>query len=152
MMSRKCKYALKALIRLGKQYGQGNLLTDDIATMENIPKKFLELILLDLKRGGYVQSKQGIGGGYHLVQEPKTITLAEIYRFFDGAIALQPCVSQKFHEKCEDCVDEEKCHLRPAFADIREQTYQLMSKITLESLLKQPRPAKRRSGRQIARS
>jgi Rrf2 family protein len=142
MMSRKCKYALKALIRLGKHYGQGNLLTEDIARMENIPKKFLELILLDLKRGGYVQSKQGVRGGYHLLQEPKTITLAEIYRFFDGAIALQPCVSQKFHEKCEDCPDEKNCHLKPAFADIREQTYQLMSTITLESLLKNPRPAK----------
>jgi Rrf2 family protein len=152
MMSRKCKYALKALIRLGKQYGQGNLLTDDIAKFENIPKKFLELILLDLKRGGYVQSKQGIGGGYHLVQEPRTITLAEIYRFFDGAIALQPCVSQKFHEKCEDCRDEENCHLKSAFAAIREQTYQLMSKITLESLLKNPRPSKRKAGRQVVRS
>jgi len=149
-MSRRCKYALKALVRLGRQYGQGNLLTDDIARMENIPKKFLELILLDLKRGGYVQSKQGIGGGYHLVQEPKTITLAEIYRFFDGAIALQPCVSQKFHEKCEDCPDEKNCHLRPAFADIREQTYQIMSKITLESLLKSPRSGKRKPRRQAA--
>ena len=63
MMSRKCKYALKALICLGKEYGCGNLLTDDIAKSEHIPKKFLELILLDLKRGGYVQSKQGVGGG-----------------------------------------------------------------------------------------
>jgi Rrf2 family protein len=144
MMSRKCKYALKALVRLGKEYGKGNLLTDDIARLEHIPKKFLELILLDLKRGGYVQSKQGAGGGYHLVQEPRTITLAEIYRFFDGAIALQPCVSEKFHGKCDDCPDEENCHLRPAFADIREQTYQLMSRITLESLLKNPRPAKRK--------
>jgi Rrf2 family protein len=143
MMSRKCKYALKALVRLGKQYGQGNLLTDDIARLEHIPKKFLELILLDLKRAGYVQSKQGIGGGYHLVQEPESITLAEVYRFFDGAIALQPCVSQKFHEKCEDCPDEEGCHLKPAFAEIREQTFQIMSKITLQSLLQDPRQPKR---------
>jgi Rrf2 family protein len=144
MMSRKCKYALKALVRLGKEYGKGNLLTDDIARHEHIPKKFLELILLDLKRGGYVQSKQGAGGGYHLMQEPKKITLAEIYRFFDGAIALQPCVSQKFHEKCDDCPDEDMCHLKPAFYEIREKTYQIMSKITLESLLQDPRKAKGR--------
>ena len=71
MMSKKCKYALKALVSLGKQYGKGNLLTHDIARTAHIPKKFLELILLDLKRGGYVQSKQGAGGGYQLVQEPK---------------------------------------------------------------------------------
>jgi Rrf2 family protein len=146
MMSRKCKYALKALLRLGKEYGKGNLLTEDIARHEHIPKKFLELILLDLKRGGYVQSKQGAGGGYHLVQEPKNISLAEIYRFFDGAIALQPCVSQKFHEKCEDCPDEKNCHLRPAFADIREQTYQLMSNITIDSLLTRPRKPGGKSG------
>src|ERR671918_658620 len=62
MLSKKCKYALKALVRLGKEYGRGNLLTDDIARHEHIPKKFLELILLDLKRCGYVQSKQGAGG------------------------------------------------------------------------------------------
>ena len=135
---------MKALVRLGKEYGQGNLLTDDIAQLEHIPKKFLELILLDLKRGGYVQSKQGAGGGYHLLQDPKKITLAEIYRFFDGAIALQPCVSQKFHEKCDDCPDEEACHLKPAFFDIREKTYQIMSTITLASLLEEPRKSRKK--------
>ena len=144
MMSKKCKYALKALIRLGKEHGGGNLLTDAIAKSEHIPKKFLELILLDLKRGGYVQSKQGIGGGYHLVQEPKSITLADIYRFFDGAIALQPCVSQKFREKCEDCPDEERCHLKPALSEIREKTFEVMSQVTLESLLQPPRKLRRK--------
>jgi Rrf2 family protein len=103
-MSKKCKYALKALIRLGKEYGGGNLLTDDIAISEHIPKKFLEQILLDLKHAGYVRSKQGSKGGYRLVQEPSQITLAEIHRLFDGAIALVPCVSQKFYEACDDCV------------------------------------------------
>ena len=142
MMSKKCKYALKALVRLGKEYKKGNLLTEDIARSANIPKKFLELILLDLKHGGYVQSKQGVGGGYHLVQEPKKITLAEVYRFFDGAIALQHCVSQKFHERCDDCPDEEACSLREAFAEVREKTYQIMSKITLAALLQSPSKAK----------
>jgi Rrf2 family protein len=145
MMSKKCKYALKALVRLGREYGQGNLLTDDIAHTENIPKKFLELILLDLKRGGYVQSRQGSGGGYRLLQDPKNITLAEIYRFFDGAIALQPCVSQKFHEKCDDCPDEEACHLKPALFEIREKTYEIMSTITLASLLEAPPKPKKKA-------
>lgn len=138
MMSKKCKYALKALVQLGKEHGKGNLLTEDIAISANIPKKFLEIILLELKRGGYVQSKQGAGGGYHLVQKPRNITLADIYRFFDGAIALQPCVSQKFYEKCEDCPDEDSCHLKPAFSEVREKTFQIMSTITLDSLLKNP--------------
>lgn len=136
MMSKKCKYALKALIRLGKEYGGGNLLlTDDIARSEHIPKKFLEQILLNLKHAGYVRSKQGSRGGYRLVQDPNHITLAEIYRLFDGAIALVPCVSQKFYEACDDCPDEMICRLKPVFIDVREKTYALFSETTIQSFL-----------------
>lgn len=136
MMSKKCKYALKALIRLGKEYGSGNLLlTDDIARSEHIPKKFLEQILLNLKHAGYVRSKQGSKGGYRLVQDPNHITLAEIYRLFDGAIALVPCVSQKFYEACDDCPDETICRLKPVFIDVREKTYALFSETTIQSFL-----------------
>lgn len=143
MLSKKCKYALKALVRLGEECDKGNLSIEEIAKSEHIPKKFLDLILLDLKRGGYVQSKKGIGGGYHLVRAPKKINLADIYRFFDGAIALQPCVSQKFRDKCDDCPDESACYLKPAFTEVREKTYQIMSKITLDSLLQNSRKAKK---------
>jgi Rrf2 family protein len=142
MMSKKCKYALKALIRLGRDYGRGNLLTDDIAQSEHIPKKFLELILLDLKHAGYVRSKQGKNGGYRLVQDPRQITLAEIYRLFDGAIALVPCVSQKFYDECDDCPDEKTCRLKRVFIDVRDKTYGLMSGITIESFLDAPSPLK----------
>ena len=136
MMSKKCKYALKALIRLGKEYGGGNLLlTDDIARSEHIPKKFLEQILLNLKHAGYARSKQGSKGGYRLVQDPNHITLAEIYRLFDGAIALVPCVSQKFYEACDDCPDETICRLKPVFIDVREKTYALFSETTIQSFL-----------------
>ena len=136
MMSKKCKYALKALIRLGKEYGSGNLLlTDDIARSEHIPKKFLEQILLDLKHAGYVRSKQGSKGGYRLVQDPNRISLAELYRLFDGAIALVPCVSQKFYEACDDCPDETICRLKPVFIDVREKTYALFSETTIQSFL-----------------
>ncbi len=136
MMSKKCKYALKALIRLGKEYGSGNLLlTDDIARSEHIPKKFLEQILLNLKHAGYVRSKQGSKGGYRLVQDPNRISLAELYRLFDGAIALVPCVSQKFYEACDDCPDETICRLKPVFIDVREKTYALFSETTIQSFL-----------------
>ena len=134
-MSKKCKYALKALIRLSKEYGGGNLLTDDIARSEHIPKKFLEQILLDLKHAGYVRSKQGSKGGYRLVQEPSQITLAEIHRLFDGAIALVPCVSQKFYEACDDCPDEKSCRLKKIFIDVREKTYALLSGDTIKTFL-----------------
>jgi Rrf2 family protein len=135
MMSKKCKYGLKALIHLAKRYGGGPVLTDDIAKSEHIPKKFLELILLDLKHAGYVRSKQGTKGGYRMVQDPSQITLAEIYRLFDGAIALLPCVSQKFYEECDDCPDEKACRLKRVFIDVREKTYDLLSGITIESFL-----------------
>ena len=136
MMSKKCKYALKALIRLSKEYGSGNLLlTDDIARSEHIPKKFLEQILLNLKHAGYVRSKQGSKGGYRLVQDPNRISLAELYRLFDGAIALVPCVSQKFYETCDDCPDETICRLKPVFIDVREKTYELFSETTIQSFL-----------------
>jgi Rrf2 family protein len=135
MMSKKCKYALKALIRLSKDYGGGNVLTDAIAKSEHIPKKFLELILLDLKHAGYVRSKQGKKGGYRLVQDPGQITLAEIYRLFDGAIALVPCVSRRFYEKCDDCPDEENCRLKKVFIDLHARTGELLSGITINSFL-----------------
>ena len=115
---------------------RGNpVLTDDIARSEHIPKKFLEQILLDLKHAGYVRSKQGYKGGYRLVQDPNHITLAEIYRLFDGAIALVPCVSQKFYEACDDCPDETICRLKPVFIDVREKTYALFSETTIQSFL-----------------
>lgn len=135
MMSKKCKYALKALLHFARKTGQGNLHTADIAQAENIPKKFLELILLDLKKGGYVASKQGSGGGYYLVKDPRQITLAEIYRLFDGAIALLPCVSLNFYEKCADCRDEGACPLRITFLAIREQTLAIMAAKTIQSML-----------------
>ena len=142
MISKKCKYALKALVRLAQEYGGSLVLTEDIAKSENIPKKFLELILLDLKHAGYVRSKQGTKGGYRLVQDPNRITLAEIYRLFDGAIALTPCVSQKFYEECDDCPDEKRCRLRRIFVDVREKTYDLLSGITIQSFLNDRRPGK----------
>jgi Rrf2 family protein len=143
MMSKKCKYAIKALARLGKEYGGGPVLTDDIATSEHIPKKFLELILLDLKHAGYVRSKQGKKGGYRLVQDPSQITLAEIHRLFDGAIALVPCVSQKFYEACDDCPDEKNCRLKKVFIDVRDKTFDLLSGITIKSFLDGSAPLKR---------
>ncbi len=135
MISMKCKYAFKALIRLGKNYQEGPMQTAEIARQENIPKKFLELILLDLKKGGFVSSKQGSKGGYYLRQHPKKINVADIHRLFDGAIALLPCVAVKYYEKCDDCVSEDNCELREEFLQIKEQTRKLMKRITIQSFI-----------------
>lgn len=131
----KCKYALKALTCLGKNVGKGYMQTKFIAESENIPKKFLEQILLELKHAHMVSSKQGTGGGYHLLKNPKEISVADVYRLFDGAIALVPCVSINFYEKCDDCKNEISCVMRDEFIKIREGARIVMSKTTIQSFL-----------------
>jgi Rrf2 family protein len=136
MMSKKCKYAIKALVQLAKHYEQGNILTADIARQEAIPKKFLEQILLELKHAGYVGSQKGYKGGYYLRKQPEDISVADIYRLFDGAIALVPCVAVQYYEKCEDCTDEATCIYRREFDTIKERTREVMKQITIASFLK----------------
>lgn len=136
MMSKKCKYAIKALVQLAKHYEQGNILTADIARQEAIPKKFLEQILLDLKHAGYVGSQKGYKGGYYLRKQPEDISVADIYRLFDGAIALVPCVAVQYYQPCEDCADEATCIYRREFDTIRDRTREVMKQITIASFLK----------------
>jgi Rrf2 family protein len=135
MMSMKCKYAIKALVRLARDPGKELWHTADIAHLDNIPKKFLEQILLGLKQARIVKSKQGIGGGYYLAKKPKDISVADVYRLFDGAIAPVPCVSLNFYERCDDCKNEENCLFRDEFIRIREGARVVMSKTTIQSFL-----------------
>lgn len=136
MMSKRCKYALKAMIRLARNYNQGFLSTAVIAQDENISKKFLEQILLELKRAKLVNSKQGNAGGYYLLKSPDDVSLADIYRIFEGPIALTPCISLNFYEPCDDCVDEATCYLRNELIIVREKTRKSMMEATLTSFLK----------------
>jgi len=134
-MSKKCKYAIKALIELAKNPDQPSLSTADIAKEQNIPRKFLEHILTELKQAGFVGSKKGFGGGIYLKKSPEKITVADIYRLFDGAIALVPCVAHTYYEKCDDCISEKTCTLKREFAKIREQSRDIMKETTLQSFL-----------------
>lgn len=136
MLSQKTKYALKALLYLAQQDANHISKTTDIAEEANIPKKFLEQILLDLKRGHLVGSKQGKYGGYYLLKNVNEITLADIHRLFDGAIALLPCASLNFYERCSDCKDEAECLLRHGLMTIRDETLKAMQGITIASLVK----------------
>lgn len=135
MMSKKCKYAIKALVRLAKCYPDGYLQTSEVAKLESIPKKFLEQILLELKHAHFVNSKRGAGGGYYLLRNPAEISVADVYRLFDGAIALVPCVSLNFYETCEDCQDEEHCAFKREFIKIREGARIVMSETSIASFL-----------------
>ena len=136
MLSHKTKYALKALLYLAQQEEGHIAKTIDIAEGAQIPKKFLEQILLDLKRGHFVGSKQGKLGGYYLLKSKEEITLADIHRLFDGAIALLPCASLNFYEPCSDCKNESECLLRHGLIAIRNETLKAMQGITIASLVK----------------
>lgn len=136
MLSQKTKYALKALLYLAQQDVDHISKTIDISDAATIPKKFLEQILLDLKRGHLVGSKQGKFGGYYLIKSKENITMADIYRLFDGPIALLPCVSLNFYEPCSDCKSESECLLRHGLMTVRDETLKAMEAITIASLIK----------------
>ena len=135
MLSKKCKYAIHALVHMAKDPSE-KFLIKDISEACNIPKKFLEAILLDLKRAGILGSKQGKGGGYSLRRDPADVNLAEVVRLFDGAIAAVPCATFKFYESCDECDDEETCTVRHAFLSVRNATVELLKSETLELLVK----------------
>jgi Rrf2 family protein len=143
MLSKKCKYAIHALVHVAEDPGE-KFLIKDISEACHIPKKFLEAILLDLKRAGILGSKQGKGGGYFLRRKPSEVNLAEVVRLFDGAIAAVPCATYKFYERCEECVDEDTCTVRDAFLQVRNATVELLKKNTLDDLVKKENKLKSR--------
>ena len=134
MLSMKAKYGLRALSYLTREYGQGPVLIADMASSERIPHKFLELILLDLKRKGILQSKKGKGGGYHLSRAPALISVGEVVRVLDGTLALLPCVSQTNYRRCDECVDEMTCGIRLVMKDVRDRTSEILDGTSLEDL------------------
>ncbi len=146
MLSKKCKYAIHALVHMAKD-PQEQFLIKDISEACNIPKKFLEAILLDLKRSGILGSKQGKGGGYFLRKAPAEVDLAEVVRQFDGAIALVSCAAHKFYEACHECEDEATCTVHDAFLQIRNATVDMLKAETLETLVKKEAKLKARKKR-----
>ena len=135
MLTKKTKYALQALLSLAKDYGRGPILISEIAEQERIPKKFLELILLDLKNSGILQSKKGKGGGYFLGRPPELITFGQVIRLLDGPLAPLPCVSQMAYRKCEECKDERTCGIRVVMKEVRDATALILDTTTLADAL-----------------
>jgi Rrf2 family protein len=133
MLSKKAQYAIKALSYLSERYEQGPVLIGEIAEKQRIPLKFLERILLDLNKAGVLNSKKGKGGGYFLAGPPETVSLARVIRIVDGPIALLPCVSLNFYQKCDDC-DEQSCRLNVVFADVRDAMLSVLENRTLRDI------------------
>jgi Rrf2 family protein len=133
MLSRKSKYGLKALLLLARERDRGPVLISELADRERIPKKFLELILLDLKRHGILQSRKGPGGGYQLGRAPDRISVGEVIRVLEGPLALVPCVSRTAYMPCEECVNERDCAVRQVFKQVRDETARILDGTSLAS-------------------
>jgi Rrf2 family protein len=131
MLSKKSKYGLKALLLLAREHDRGPVLISELADRERIPKKFLELILLDLKHHGILQSRKGPGGGYQLGRSPDRISLGEVIRILEGPLALLPCVSQMAYMPCEECESERDCAVRRVFKTVRDETARILDGTTL---------------------
>lgn len=136
MLSKKCKYAIHALVYLAERYQKGPVHIQDIADKQRIPKKFLEAILLELRNAKILHSKKGKGGGYYLYKRPEDVNLIEIVRLMDGAIAMLPCVSLNYYEPCEECRDEKTCGIRDTFIGVRDKTLQILQESTLDMIVK----------------
>src|SRR5262245_8567215 len=135
MLSMKAKYGLRALTVLAREYGRGPVLIADLAATERIPRKFLELILLELKRKGVLRSKKGKGGGYSLSRPPAEVSIGELIRALDGPLALLPCVSQTAYRRCDECIDEMTCGIRSVMKEVRDRTAEVLDGTTLEDLI-----------------
>ncbi|MCB0427144.1 MAG: Rrf2 family transcriptional regulator [Mangrovimonas sp.] len=135
MLSKKTKYGIKALTFLAKQKGQVPVQIEVISKSENISQKFLETILLTLRKNGFLGSRKGKGGGYYLLKEPKDINMAAVMRVLEGPIALVPCVSLNFYEKCADCPDENTCSVHKLMIEVRDSSLSIFNNRTLADLV-----------------
>ena len=135
MLSRKTKYGLKALTYLARHRDGIPVQIASISESENISRKFLESILLILKKAGYLGSRKGKGGGYYLLKEPNEIPIAAVYRILEGPIAMVPCVSLNFYEKCDDCPDEAACSVHNLMIQVRDNTLQIFENTSLADLI-----------------
>lgn len=135
MLSRKTKYGLKALTFIAKQENNNPVQIATIAESENISKKYLESILLTLRKNGVLGSKKGKGGGYYLIKKPEDVDMAGVMRVLEGPIALIPCVSLNFYEKCDDCPDENACSVHKLMIDVRDSTLEVFNNTSLADLI-----------------
>jgi Rrf2 family protein len=133
MISKKTKYGLKALTYIARHENK-TVPIALISESENIPHKYLESILLTLRKSGFLGSKKGKGGGYYLLKKASEIPMTEVMRILEGPIALLPCVSLNYYEKCDDCDDENLCSLNRLMIQVRDSTLKIFRNTTLEDL------------------
>jgi Rrf2 family protein len=143
LLSRRSKYGLKALFALAREPGGRPVLVADLAARDAMPRKFLEAILLDLNRRGFVQSRKGKGGGYLLRRPPEEITVGDVIRALEGPLALVPCVSRTAYTRCAECPDERTCGVRFVMRDVRDATAAILDNTTLADVVGRNAPGRR---------
>jgi Rrf2 family protein len=136
ILSKKTRYAIVALARLAREYEKGPMQIREIAEEEKIPRRFLENILLELKKIGILGSNLGKSGGYFLLKKPQDVNLSEVVSHFEGTIALMYCVSERTYRPCEFCKDESTCQIRKTFKKINDSTHTILSETSLAMLAK----------------
>ena len=140
MLSQRTRYTIRALLHLADRYGEGPVQLAEIAEAQNIPPKFLTVMLSSMRRAGVVESLRGREGGYWLAREPKEITYGEIVRLTRGSLGLLPCASRLAYRKCENCVTEDQCRLRRAMLLVRDETARILDHLTLADPLPADEP------------
>lgn len=134
MLSKRTKYGLKALAFIARNSEGNPVAVSEIAKSENIPQKFLESILLTLRKSGILSSRKGKGGGYYLIKSPEQVPMTDIIRVLEGPIAMLPCVSLNYYEKCADCPNEQTCKVNKLMVKVRDNTLKVFRNNTLADL------------------
>jgi Rrf2 family protein len=135
MLSQKAKYAMRALLYLAQAKPEHPVFISEIADQQSVPKKFLELILLDLKRHGLVHSYRGKKGGYALAQTPDKIHFGQVIRIIDGPLAQLPCASRTAYRRCDDCENEQTCEIRKVMLQVRDSTARILDNTSLADVM-----------------
>ena len=142
LLSKKSTYGLKALLNMARHQERSQVLIAELAREENIPKKFLEAILLALKNGGILTSRIGKGGGYTLAASPKTVTIGRIIRILEGDIAPLSCLSETNYARCDECEDEVSCGIRLVMADVQSAMNSVLDTVTLAEMVERSEAAR----------
>jgi Rrf2 family protein len=131
VLSQRTRYAIRALLHLGDRFGQGPVQLAEIAEKQNIPAKFLTVILSEMKRAGLVETLRGKEGGYWLARDPSEITYGQIVRLTRGSLALVPCAARLGYQPCDNCINEAECRLRAVMMSVRDETANILDGVSL---------------------
>jgi len=140
MLSQRTRYTIRALLHLSDRYGEGPVQLAEIADVQNIPPKFLTVMMSSMRRAGVVESLRGRDGGYWLAREPQEITYGEIVRLTRGSLGLLPCASRLAYKKCENCIGGAECRVRRAMLLVRDETARILDHLSLADPLPEDEP------------